>query len=63
MAGIVPRLQAQVLSIPAGANNEWLAGTLRHPAGPFTSASLGAHLAWEPRMPAFWRMHAELTWL
>ena len=37
MFGLVPRLQSQVLSIPTIANNEWLAGTVRHPAGPFTS--------------------------
>jgi hypothetical protein len=35
--GVVPRLQNQVLSIPAIAQNEWLSGFLKHPAGPFTS--------------------------
>jgi hypothetical protein len=34
--GIVPRIQAQVTSIPFIANNASLKGLLEHPAGPFT---------------------------
>ena len=39
MFGIVPRIQAQVTSLPFVANNERVKFLLNHPAGPFTSAS------------------------
>ena len=36
MFGVVPRLQAAVLSVPFVSENSTLKGLLAHPAGPFT---------------------------
>lgn len=45
MAGIVPRLQAAVLGLPAVSGNERVKYLLGHPAGPFTSACGDARVA------------------